>query len=484
MTTPHPLLPPRLNAIAANIARGFGIDVDTTMIFMAQAVALAAGSTVCVQSPNGRTLGPGFNSAIVSKGAGFPRGALMALISPVTDIVAKVCQERRERSAVVTNNLYEAALTTRQEIRNRIEKSETELRAVHAKNSRADRLGERIIQQGQAAPDEMAAYRATGCDFEAELNLQNSIARDHDTLNLVEADLQTLSLAAAPGILADERDWKSVPNLSENSFDAEVFALCFSGLTQLSLLNKREILKIACALTSSQTGRPGLNVIACSTAEAFSQVLSNTAVRNSGMFSTFAFLETTEPGNCDPSAIEAACRDETWRHLCKSLFFARMSRTQKVLLLDHDGFQGYGAFRAWCRQEIAPVLRPYFEAWPDLCLRLALICSIILKADAIRADSIQGAAEYLKSRLPAAERLVERLIADETPEQQRESRIDRICRRLSNGPLTKRGVVRRMHRQDYGVVEKMIAEAMDAGRIERRGDFFYALNVSVSASAA
>jgi hypothetical protein len=129
-------------------------------------------------------------------------------------------------------------------------------------------------------------------------------------------------------------------------------------------------------------------------------------------------------------------------------------------------------------------LRFYFEAWPDLCLRFALIRSIIVKADAIAADYIERAAEYLKSRLAATALLIERLIADETPEQQRESRIERICRRLSNGPLTKRGIARTMHRQDYGVVEKMIAEALDAGRIERRGDFYYAVNVSVSASAA
>ena len=478
------LLPPALNAIAENISKGFGIDADTTALLMAKAVAFAAGNTGTVQTPDGRPLGPGFNSAIISNGTGFLRGAFTTLISPVTDILCKACEQERERGTRATQNALEAILTSRHEIKNRILKGEAELRAVHANNVMADKSGGRIIEQGHARPEEMAAYRATGCDFEAELNLQSSLARDRETLKLVEGDLQTLRLATAPQILADERDWRSVPGLSENSFDAGVLALCFSRLTQLSLLSKSEISKIASSLMSSQIGRPGLNLIACAIGDVFSKVLAAPAVRDSGMFSTFAFLETTEPGTCDPSAIDAACNDESWRQLLKDLFVVRMSRTQKVLPLDHEGFQAYAAFRAWCRQEILPTLRPYFECWPDLSLRLALFRAIIVKADAIQAEDLHRATEYLKSRLTATGLLIERLIEDETPEQQRASRIERLCRKLIDAPLTKRGLVRRMHRQDYGAVERMISEAMEAGRIERRGDFFFAVNVSVSASAA
>jgi hypothetical protein len=127
---------------------------------------------------------------------------------------------------------------------------------------------------------------------------------------------------------------------------------------------------------------------------------------------------------------------------------------------------------------------PFIESWPDLVLRLALGRAIITKADSIPADYVEWAAEHLKSKFPGMRGVIESLLIGETPEQQRESRIERICQKLTDGPLTRRGIARRMHRQDYSAVEKMIAEAMHARRVERRGDFFFAVNVNVSAAAA
>ena len=76
----------------------------------------------------------------------------------------------------------------------------------------------------------------------------------------------------------------------------------------------------------------------------------------------------------------------------------RRARTQKVLLLDAGGFHAFTAFRAWCRQDCAPAVRPFLESWPTLCLRLALIQAIMAKHDSIAPEYVERAAEFLKSR--------------------------------------------------------------------------------------
>lgn len=470
--------------MAGNISRGFGIDLDTTAFLMLEAAAVASGNTIVTRTPDGRPLPPAFNMALISKGAGFPRGALTMLLGPVTDIVLRAADMERHRGARATRNALEAALTSRREILARLEKHEAELRTAKSKNAKADSLVEQVLNGGRIDDGAIKQARADGFDFERADMLRIKIATDRKALDNAEAEVSVLQLAAAPGILADEPDWSSIGDLSQRAFDQSVLAVSFSSLGHLPLVTRKRMPGMARALMRTDLGKPGVNVIACGTAEVFAQVLATPAVREAGIFSTFAFVETTEPGTCDPGAIEAAGDDETWTRLCKSLFVKRMGGTQKVLLPDHEGLQVYAAFRAWCRQECPPALRAYFECWPDLCLHFALGRAILMGADSVAADYIQRAAEYLKSRLAATVLLIESLTTGETPEQQRQSRIDRVCRRLKNGPLTKRGIARTMHRQDYGVVEGMIDEAMHAGRIERRGDFFYPLNVSVSAAAA
>jgi len=220
--------------MAGNISQGYGIDPDTTAFLMLEAAALASGKSIVVRTPAGRTLEPGFNLAVSSKGAGFPRGAFAELISPVADIVRKACGQERERGRGATRNAFEAMLTARHEIRARLKKYEADLRTVKAKNARAEKYFEQTGGECQMAPGEFDAIRAAGFNFDEETSLERNIALDREALDSVEVDLQTLRLAAVPGILADEPDLDSLPVLSEDSFDRSTLALCFSGLPSIA----------------------------------------------------------------------------------------------------------------------------------------------------------------------------------------------------------------------------------------------------------
>ncbi len=481
--TNHALVPPGLEVLAANISRGFGVDLDTAAFLIIDALAFASGNSILIKTPEGQMLRPAFNLALISNGAGFPRGALATLISPLLNFVATACAEECERGVEAVRNAVEAKATLLNEIQQRIAKNEQAFAKVKARNATANNVVDRISRGGQMLPGEFAKVQATPFNFSDQDTLENNLTTDYQAFPLVTAELQMLRLAAGPGIIVDEPDWNAIPELTEASFDKVAVALFFSGVRQLSLSRTAEMALIARALRATHPGKSEPNIIACAGAEVFTQVLANPAVRKSGMFSSFAFVETKETGDCDPAAIEAARGDGTWLRLCKAIFLTRVTRGQKVLELNHASFRAYAAFRAWWRQECPPAMRTSVECWPDLCLRMALTLAIVANTASVTLEQVDCAATFLKARLLPTISLIERLTSGETPEQQRESRIERICRKLNHGPLTKRGIVRTMHQQDYGVVDRMIAEAMQAGRMEQRGDFFYARNVSVSASA-
>ena len=484
MSTNDSLLPAALFPLATNVAKGCGIDDNTTTLLVCAAVALASGNATMIWSPDGRALGPAFNLAIVSNGTGFPRGALMQLAGPVTGFVEDARKGRFERGAAATRVALEAAVTRRRELTNSIAQKEAELVDVKARNAAADAIGERTRQQTVITAEEMREYRATGFDFKGETTLETSLRHDRKTLQEAEALAQVLQVEAAPGIIADEPDWSAVPNLGKDSFDGSSLVVNSTGISLLCLMNRKQMAGLARALMGTRIGRPGPTVVACAPGGTFAQALAAPAVRSAGLFATFAFVESTDAGPGNPAAIHAAYADKGWPQLCRKLYLNRVRGLRRGMELDGAGFRAFSAFCAWCRQECPAAMLPFLESWPDLCLRLALIQALMADADSVTADYVLRAADYLRSRFAATCLLIEGLVAGESPAQQRESRIDRICRRLGNGPLTKRGIVRTMHRQDYGIVESMIAEALTAGRIERHGDFFCVSSVSVSASAS
>ena len=233
ITTNHPLLPPELWAMAGNISRGFGVDLDTAALLMLEALAFASGNSTLIKTPEGRTLRPAFDLALISDGAGFLRGAVATLTSPIMDFVLRACEEECGRGVEAVRNALEAKATALHEIRQRVAKNERALGKVKTKNAKAENLVERLSHGGQMMPGEFAEVRATNYNFADQDGLEKNLASDRQNLPGVEAELQMLQLAAAPGILVDEPDWKSLPDLSQGSFDQLTMALSFSGVRQL-----------------------------------------------------------------------------------------------------------------------------------------------------------------------------------------------------------------------------------------------------------
>ena len=99
-------------------------------------------------------------------------------------------------------------------------------------------------------------------------------------------------------------------------------------------------------------------------------------------------------------------------------------------------------------------------------------------------EYVEHAAGFLRRLGRRHRQLLDRLTVEQPEDEVIEQQIARLVQKLQRrGPLTKRGLVRCMHNQDYGRLEPVLVEGVKRGNIIQAGDLFRASAVSVSASA-
>lgn len=487
-------LPEDFRTFANRICDGFNLSLDAATLLMIQAVGFAAGNSVCIQTPEARVIGCSQSIALItSNNSSFPRGALMSLLAPVRSVVAEAAQSCNSRGLQGTKNIIEAAISERREIANSLAADRKELARARAKAQKADRNYDLFTASGSKDVTLVRAYCDNDFGPSREAQLQQSIDAKSERLSSIVATIEALQFQVAPHILADEPSWIDFPSLPERSFDGSVLGLIFapSSLLRLSAVSRGKVALITDALRRTELGQPGVNIIACAEENAFAQALSVPVVRDLGLFSDVVFIEADGDQRLpDSSAIHTIATNEAWRKFCVEKFGGRLGRSREVLVLDNNGFDQFVQFSGWCdefRASCTPRASAFFRSWPDLCLRIGLAHAIMAnkaKGKTLDAACVGVAAKFLRELAQKEKSLLERLLIEETPEERLLKQIECLYRRIVRcGPMTKRSIARGFHDQDYRLIEPLLAEAERRERIERRGDYFYALPASVSASA-
>jgi hypothetical protein len=146
--------------------------------------------------------------------------------------------------------------------------------------------------------------------------------------------------------------------------------------------------------------------------------------------------------------------------------------------------------RKWVHDEqknCAPQIAPFLTILPDIALQLALgraVMEGIPEGYFINGEFVERSVEFMKMLGRRQRILLERLVMAQTDDDVQEAMLEKVIRRLEmRGPLTKRGLARTLHNQNYLRIEPILDAAIDLGRIEKRGEFYHHRNVSVSASA-
>jgi hypothetical protein len=159
-------------------------------------------------------------------------------------------------------------------------------------------------------------------------------------------------------------------------------------------------------------------------------------------------------------------------------------------VLDEKGFAAFLEFRKWVRVERSfahPEVVPFLSMLPDLCLQLALIRTAMAEAPATEkmpGECVEQAAEFLRRIGRRHRELLERMVVEQPEEEILEQQVGRLVEKLGRrGPLTKRGIARCMHNQDYGHLEPILQQGLKRGDIIQAGNLFRVPPVSVSASA-
>ena len=480
MNSEHPLLPTELNALCQCIAAESGINLDTAALLILEAHAVACGDLIQIRTPDRIDLSPSFHLALVSNGLAFARGALTRLIEPLLDDSEITKEQRDEKGIKQLKTLWEANLRDRSDLARSIAGIEAELAALDNPTTVMERI-----------------WATTNNPFNVEKlreRQQQQIAEDRARIAEIDEFIDRIGYYLHPDIIANEPRWRDLNSLATGSFDQNALALCFSNEPcEIQQMSPAERQRCADALKHAKRGKPGVTVIACADEVFYAALLSQRAVRNSGILHQFLFAEVSANVETDPISVDVRAVLEPFHALLMKQFDQRVIGTKqkrRICFPDERGRRADLDMRKWVHDEqknCAPQIAPFFTILPDIALQLALgrtVMEGMPEGHFFNGEFVERSVEFLKVLGRRQRILLERLIMPQTDDEAQEAMIEKVIGRLkARGPLTKRGLVRTFHHQDYGQVETFLNAAVTRGRVHQHGEFYHAQDVSVSASA-
>jgi hypothetical protein len=225
----------------------------------------------------------------------------------------------------------------------------------------------------------------------------------------------------------------------------------------------------------------------------YASVLRSKPIRESGILNEFLFVEAGLESPVVPALMNPEGPLERWQQMITQRFEARIAAQKaerRIHLLDNRGLHAYVEMRKWiqieksfARLEVAPFL----SSLADLCLKLALIRTAMGDAPeclTIPGEAVEHCAEFVRVLGRRQRELLERLVTAQPDEELIEQEVGQLVHKLErSGPLTKRGLARRYHHQDYARLEPLLEHGLRHGNIRQHGNLFSVPNVSVNVSA-
>ena len=476
MNNPCSLIPPRFHDLASRLGASFGINSDATSLMMMQAVGFAFGNTIEIGTPDQRRLGPAFNLALVSPGFSLPRGVFMALVQPISELLEKLKERRYQSGVPAIRAEFENTETQRHELLQTI--------ANH----------EKTIEKEKALRDSMPAVLFRELGYEAKCadveTLLAELEKAKGTIAKNDAERDALLVTLGPEILEDEPPWRKVDSMATAAFDRTVLATRFeNGAGGIGNLSGKKLELLMETLLRARLDASGVNMIVSDLEDAFAQALANRRIFENRVFQNFIFVEAGINASGPFALPDFGEGMDEWTSFVLDAFQRRVDGRKRHFQVDAEGYERLSEFHNWCceqMQESTTDLAPFFMWWRSLCLRIAMTRNAMDTDpdEIVPAAYVNEAANFLMRLARRQFALLERMTCGNL-EDEKQARVEQLVRKLrTRGPLTRRGIVRSFHKQDYGTVDALIASGVTEGRIEQRGNFFVPKDVSVSASAS
>ena len=481
MNTPHPLLPPELHSVAADIASFSGINSDTADLVMLQAAGVASGNTIQARTPEMRDIGPSFNVGLVAPTLARPRGALIELLGHIPEQVKRAAH-KKNILGIGAEALKASWEMLQKEVVELEEKLRTEQQSLADSSTLAGTMA-RMRSYGGGAAGSFASDNPYA--------IQLRIDEAHQRRAEIGTQIDNLAFQLGFGVLVDEPDWRELPKLAENSLDGTALAMCFAnGPGGIASLSAKEREGCSRTLNAYRIQAPSVTVITCGTEAAYASVLSRKQSRESGILSEFLFIEAAAGAPDSTSLIPQTEALARWHELISKRWERRLALQNHACDLYQPEARGFAAlieFRKWVQREqsLSPDIAAHLAFLPDLPLRLAMVRASLTNAAGdliIPHEYVEHAAGFLRRLGRRHRQLLDRLTVEQPEDEVIEQQIAGLVRKLQRrGPLTKRGLVRCMHNQDYGRLEPVLVEGVKRGNIIQAGDLFRASAVSASA---
>lgn len=494
MTLPSPF-PDKFHSTVDLIANGFGLSNTAATLLIANAVATAIGNSIQIRTIEYRDQPLGLNLAFVTNGGALVRSAFLGLLEPVCRRVDDACAARRLQGIQSTQADFEAFIAERNQVEAGIMASEAELRA----------LDEYFDDVAAAVEKEIPPPMHPDYGFQTALRrsqLVGGIEFGRQRLVDLTPLIESRSLGLGPLVIADDCPWQELAGAGVQSFDGYVSHLNFAPHRFASLMgmSRRDVGSISELYRQTAVGSSSVSIgneispaivgTWAGDEHAVASLLRSKSIAASGLMTQFLYCDADRNGvDPDPDAILEFRDHDVWPKFIDSVFRVRLALSRRTMLLDAGSFLESLTFRKWCRgwsSELPIGVKPYFENWPDLALRLALIIAIMDgKADgeALATSYVATAANWLKGYAESHVELLNRLIDAESPESALDRGVERILLRLRNrSPRTLRDIARTFDDQNYDLIGYWIEEAVRRGLVEKRDSYFVASNVGVSAS--
>lgn len=480
-------------------SRAFGIGDLATRLLMLDAIAAGAGNLIQIRTPEYRGYIPALNLGLIAGHDSLPHGTLMALLSPVEDIVYDARMFSQMRGPQLAQASFEDAVRERQHLESLLEKETGELHDLGSE------LPPTPQQQQEAADDIMGIDpgKPPGPIVRRQ-QLVESIAQARDRLAAVKRGVARLRLENRVHVLLKEVPWRNWPAKTAQSFDGNCALLTFAPelMRQLSTLPRRELNACAAALQRTLSGSPmpgdnssdllpGTWAVLCGEQDIWSRIFDRPAIVESGLLHDFVFCEAGGEGQtCDPAAIVELAQCETWRGFLENLFLQRMCDSPSTMVFNIEGARHFLELRRWCRQftaGLSPEVRPHFTPWPQVAARVALGLGIMhdaAKGETLAASFIATACDFARAYGPIQAALLEKFHAGDSKAVLAEREMQRaVCKLRTRGPLSLRGLVRTYDKQDYAVIEAAVYRGLERGLVQQQGPLFFAVSVSDSAGS-
>ena len=481
MNTPHPLLPPEWNALAEDMAQLSGINLDTAALLMLLGYDVASGNTIQVRTTEWRDLGASFNLALTSTGAPTPRGALMQFLGPVPDLV-KVSSDQLKDAGLGMVALKASLDQLREELREAagiLAKAEAELDDAKKDEAR------------MAGP--IGAYYRTRFSTESSGSIQPRVTAARKRHEEIEGKYDMLIFKLRSGILADEPDWRELPKAAENSLDESVLAMCFAkGPADILTLSAKHRTACSETLNRHRIDTRAVTAVTCGPELAYAGVLSQKPIRQSGILAGFLFLDVAHEAPAYSSELKETAALAKWHGLINERWYRRIAwqnRTCDLYRPDAKGIATLVEFRKWVEREqgFSPDIASHLSFLADMTLRLALSRASMSNASGdliIPHEQVEQAVEFMRRIGRRHREILDRITVEQTEEEVIEQQLGRVVAKIERrGPVTKRGLARCFHDQDYGSLEPLIDLGVSRGKIRKDGNLFSVPPVSVSASA-